>query len=257
MRTAIALHNSLAPLGAPPTVSEDYVSAVMRQSRDGWRMYMNGPQNSPMPYDVPAAGIGDCTCADSAHQVMLHSANVGTIVIPSDDEVLAEYEAVSGYIVGDASTDTGADETSVCDELVKTGLAGLKLDATAMLDPTNLAHIRWAVQIFGACRLGIIVDQRMMDQFDSGQPWDTPAAANDKTAGGHDVPIVRYDAEYAYVVTWGKLHPVTWALIGQSAFLEEAHAGIWSDWAVAGRTAPDGFDMARLVAELAAIRGRA
>lgn len=237
MQSALALYRALAPLGTPPTVSDDYVSAVTKQAPSGWQVFLNDQ-------------LGDCVCADSAHQVMLHTANSRTIVIPSNQDVLGLYEAVGGYVPGNASTDQGCDETAMCNYLQTTGLSGQKSAGSGMVDPANMDHIRWTVQIFGACRLGIIVDQAMEQQFSSGQPWTTPAAANDPNAGGHDVPIVKYDAEYAYVVTWGGLQPVAWALVAQSAFLDESHCEAWPDFVKAGGTAPSGFDLAGLLADL-------
>ena len=237
-RGGLALARALAPLGAPPAVSSDYVSAVKRQAP--WGVYLNDQ-------------LGDCVCADSAHQVMLHTANAGVIVVPSDAEVLQLYEAVGGYIPGQPATDQGCDETAMCEYLQSTGLAGQQSAGSGAVDPANLAHIRWAVQLFGACRLGIVVDAAMESQFSSGQPWSTPAAASDTSAGGHDVPAVGYDAEYCYVVTWGGLQPVEWALMAQSAFLEEAHAEVWPDFVRAGGTAPSGFDLTQLLADLPAV----
>ena len=181
---------------------------------------------------------------------MLRTANAGTIIIPTDEDALSLYEAVGGFVPGNPSTDQGCDETAMCQYLEDTGLCGQKSAGAAMVDPTNIDHIRWTVQIFGACRLGIIVDERMEQQFSSRQPWETPADPNDPNAGGHDVPIVAYDTEHAYVVTWGGLQPVAWSLVGNSAFLDEAHAEAWPDFIRSGGTTPAGFDSQTLLADL-------
>lgn len=181
---------------------------------------------------------------------MLHSANTGTILIPSADDIQKLYEAVGGYVPGDASTDQGCDETSMEQFLMATGLCGQKSAACGPIDPSNMDHLRWSVQVFGACRLGISVTDAMMDAFNAGQPWETFGG---NVEGGHDVPIVKYDADYAWVVTWGKLQPVAWSLLANSQFLEEAHCSVWPDWIRAGGTAPSGLDMADLLADAAAI----
>lgn len=236
MCAAIALHAALDPLGPPPSVSSDYVSAVDKAvGAAGWGILGNDAH-------------GDCTIADCGHQVMLHTANAGSIVVPTTQECLDLYFKLTG------GADSGLDEVTVCDAMQTAGLAGQKSSGSAPIDPSRLDHVRWAVQIFGACRLGIIVDSQMEDQFGVGQAWTTAAAANDPNAGGHDVPVVRYDTEYAYVVTWGRLQPVAWSLMAQSAFLEEAHAECWPDWVKAGGTAPNGFDLADLIAQLPRLR---
>lgn len=268
MRSALVLDRALAPLGAPPTVSTDYVTAVMEAvstlatppggGGGPWGMYLNGPSSANIP-GIPAAGLGDCVPADSCHETMLHSANGGTIVVPTLQDCLGVYEAVGNYVLGNEATDQGCDETSMEAYMMSTGIAGQKTAGTAMLDPSNMDRIKWGIQIFGAVRLGMIADQQMEDQFGALEPWTTAAAANDPTAGGHDPLAVYYDAQFLYVVTWAGggwprgLQPVAWSLVANPAWLQEAHTSIWPDFIRAGGTAPDGFDLAELIAELPAV----
>ncbi|MGH2518313.1 MAG: hypothetical protein ACRDF8_00795 [Chloroflexota bacterium] len=258
MRRALALAPYLDSLGTAPAVCTDYVSAVRRQAPH-WGMYMNGPDPSAPP-GVPSGELGCCVAADSCHQAMLHSANGGSVVVPTDQDCLALYEAVGGYVVGDENTDQGCDESAMCSYLMQTGVAGQKSSGTGHVDPANVEHIKWCVQIFGACRLGEIVDQQMEEQFNSGEPWTTAAAPNDPNAGGHDTPNIYYYAEYAYVCEGGDapggqfgLQPVAWSLIAQPAFLQEAHAEVWADFCRVGGTAPSGFNLVGLIAELARV----
>lgn len=230
MRLAIAFHMALAALGTPPASSDDYVSAVMKQSAQGWIDWYN-------------TQLSDCVCEDSGHDLMLRSANVGSIVIPTQQDILGLYEAVGGYKLGDESTDQGCDETAMEQYMMSTGLLGHKSAATGPIDPTNTDHIKWAIQIFGGCRLGIYVDQAMLQQFGSGQPWEQPGDPNDPNGGGHDPRAVKYDSAYLYVVTWGRLQPVAWPLVPKPAFLEEAHLGVYPDFVRAGGTNPAGFNM--------------
>jgi hypothetical protein len=243
MVSALALQRALAPLGAPPGVSDDYVAAVDKVTGGDWGMCLND-------------SLGDCVIADSAHQVMLHTANGGGIVTPSDQDCLAMYVAVGGYnpnaalVNGENPTDQGCVEVDACQYLQSTGLCGQKSAGTGSVDPANLDHLRWAVQLFGACRLGITVTQSMMDDTDAGNPWTRASGA---VLGGHDVPIVKYDAQFAYVVTWGKLQAVAWGLVAEQSFLDEAHAEVWPDFVTAAGTAPNGFDLPALLAALPAL----
>lgn len=249
MRSAIAMDRSLSSLGSPPAVSDDYVTPLVKALS---ALSMPGGGGGPFGMFLNDA-LGDCVCADSAHQVMLHTACAGTIVVPTDDEVLKLYSAVGGYIPGNAATDTGCDETSMCEYMITTGLAGEKASRSGSIDPANLDNVRWAVQLFGACRLGIVVDQNMETEFDAQQPWATAASKADPTAGGHDVPIVKYDARFAYVITWGALQAITWELLAESSFLEEAHAEVWPDFITAAGNAPNGFDLQQLLTDLPSI----
>lgn len=235
-----SLYRALAPLGAAPAKCSDYVSAVTRQAPGGWGMYLNNQ-------------VGDCVPAAACHGVMLRTANAGKIVIPTDTQCLAAYETVGGYVPGDPETDTGCDEGAMCEYMIATGIAGQKDTATAPIDPTNIEHVKWSVQLFGSAMLGIIVDERMEDEFANGQPWETPADPRDPNAGGHGVPFVSYDASYAYVVTWGGLQAVAWPLVASANFLEEAHGSVAVDFLRAGGTAPSGFDLQTLLADLGAL----
>jgi hypothetical protein len=145
---------------------------------------------------------GDCVIADCAHQEMLRTANAATIWMPSQLQILALYAYFQGY-TGDpnnlndieaflAENDNGCDELTVIQYLASTGWSGRKLDGHANLDPTQLDQIKWAVCIFGASRLGLNLPDSAMNQYNNGQPWDyVPGAQLD---GGHDVPVVKYDA---------------------------------------------------------------
>jgi hypothetical protein len=234
MRAGWSLLQALDPLGPAPVVSNDYVAAVLKQSPGGFGVMLNN-------------SIGNCVCADSGHQVMIHTANAGTIIIPTDNDILALYEAVGGYNPADPSTDQGCDETAMCQYMESTGLCGQKSAGTAMVDPARIVHLKWSAQLFGACRLGITVTDDMMTAFGTGQPWTTYSGNVD---GGHDVPIVKYDSEYAYVITWGQLQAVAWSLVADPKFLQESHAEVFPDFISAGGTAPNGFDLQALLADL-------
>ena len=237
----IARH--LASLGPAPVASPDWVAAVMKQSAGGWQMDGND-------------AYGDCVFADCAHQEMLRTANVGKIWIPSVEEVLALYSACTGFNPDDPSTDQGANEGDVIQYLTQHGWLGRKLDGHADLDPTQAEHMKWAVCIFGASRLGVNLPQSAMDQFRTNQPWDY--AGDDSPIGGHDVPLVKYDGHYFYVVTWGRLQAVTPGWMAATypdgtPYVEEAHAELALDWVNAKGTAPNRLNLKQLVADLNSI----
>jgi len=94
------LARHLSDLGPAPPQSPDWVAAVMQQSPDGWTMLGND-------------AVGDCTIADCGHQEMLRTANVGAITIPTTEQVLTLYSAITGYNPSDPNSDQGADELTV------------------------------------------------------------------------------------------------------------------------------------------------
>jgi hypothetical protein len=233
MRSALVLAEALGELGPAPSISNDYVSAVDRSTGGDWGMLGNDQ-------------FGDCTFADSGHQIMLHTANAGSIYVPSSRQVLDAYAVCTGFRESIPSSDQGAVEADVCTFMQRTGLAGHKSSGFGSIEPSNLDHVKWAVQIFGACRIGINLTQGMMDQFSRGQIWDV---GGDQTPiGGHDVPIVRYDHDYVWVVTWAKCHPMTYACFAK--ICEEAHAEVYEDWIKSTGVAPSGLNVSQMLAYL-------
>lgn len=229
---ASLMRASLTRLGAPPSASVDRVSAI-----PAWGQMGNDE-------------LGDCTCADTAHALMLRTAATGTPIVPTDEQVIALYSAVSGYVPGNPSTDCGAVEADICAYLKQNGFLGHKSDNWVNLDPADLDGLRWSIELFGTCRLGLNLPNSAIDQFNAGQPWDV-VASDDGSAGGHDVPLVRYDDDNFWCVTWGRLQPIKAAFLRQ--YLEEAHAELYFDWIAANGRSPGGLDLATLASDLNAI----
>ncbi len=237
MRGALVMSKHLTSLAPPPAVSNDYVAAVDAVTKGNWGMMGNDT-------------LGDCTMADGAHQIMLHTANSSSaIVIPAEADVVAAYSAATGYNPADPNTDQGGVEADICAFMQTTGICGHKSDGWGNIEPSNLDHVRWAVQLFGACRIGVNLPQEAMDATDAKEPWDI--GGNTTILGGHDVPIVKYDSSYFYVVTWGKLQAVTPAFI--AAYCDEAHAEVYADWISAAGVSPSGFNLSLLLADLAEV----
>src|ERR1700690_4287507 len=52
--------------------------------------------------------VGDCEIARIAHMLMLFTAHTGSMVIPTLDEVIAVYSAITGYDPATGANDNGA-----------------------------------------------------------------------------------------------------------------------------------------------------
>ena len=197
--------------------------------------------------------VGDCTIACIAHMIMLATAHTGTMVVPTTEEVLAVYSAITGYDPSDPSTDTGANIADVLNYWQKTGItiggAVHKIVAWAQIDQTNRTEVEQALWLFGGVDLGIEVYQSMMDQTNAGQAWDNPSGSD---LGGHSVPIFGYGSEGCTCVTWGALQQMGWPCFQR--ICSEAYCVITQDWInqLSGKTY-SGFNLAQLQADLAAL----
>jgi hypothetical protein len=218
-----------------PPVSVDWGSRVL-----SWPMYLND-------------SLGDCVIAEIGHQIESASFDAdGTAMLVTDQDILAGYEAVGGYVPGDPATDNGCVIQDALAYWRSTGIGGHKCVAFASADLGNQAELMQGVAAFGSLDIGISVSQGDMDAFESGRPWDTSYSAG-SVLGGHAVEVVAYDQDGGLVVTWGQLQRFTWDWFRQAA--DEAWIVILPEWWEQRAVSPSGFSMHRLGVRLHELTG--
>jgi hypothetical protein len=190
--------------------------------------YAEGPLPAPAKsieppqLQYPMAGndtVGDCTIADA-----VHSSQVWSSITHEPWAYCGDAATVSEYYKLTGGQDTGLVISQLLASWHANGLGPVahRITAYAQVHYANLVEVRQAVDWYGTCRIGVNLPQAAMDEFNAGKPWDlTGTAADDEIIGGHDVPIVGYDSEL-YVVTWGRIQPVT--LRWFQRYVEEAWA---------------------------------
>lgn len=196
--------------------------------------------------------VGDCTCAAAGHMIQEWTAYASSQLIPSDDEIIKAYSAITGYDPITGQNDNGAVELDVLNYWRKTGIAGRNIYAFAAIEPGNHDHVKDAVELFGNCYIGVglpISAQRQRvwsvppgGPVGDGAPWSW---------GGHAVPVVGYNSRTLTVVTWGALKRMTWKF--WDTYCDEAYAVLSEDWLREDRTNPRGIDMDALGADLKAV----
>lgn len=208
------------------------------QAVPAWPMFMN---------DI----IGDCTCAALGHAMVCWNANNGSPWRPNDRQILEAYQAISGYDPEVPGTDNGALMIDALNHARRFGIGGRKIDAYVAVDHFDVDDVKTAINLFGACYLGLGLPVSAQNQSE----WVVALAGTQGNAergswGGHAVITVAYDAKGAWIVTWGGLQFVSWRwLLG---YADEAYAILSADWADFDG-APNGFDYAALKADLAAV----
>lgn len=197
--------------------------------------------------------IGDCTCAALGHAVQAWTTyGEGETVTLPYDVILHLYEAVSGYDPQTGANDHGAVEQNVLTYVQQHGIGDHKIRAFAQVNHKDLIEMKHALDIFGTVYVGFQVPQSAEGQFFASQVW-TPAPQS-PIVGGHAVDIQKWDADYIYCVTWGKLQPMTpefWLSYG-----DEAWVILTEDW-VNNNTGltPTGLNLDSLLAEFDALNG--
>lgn len=205
---------------------------------DAWGMYANDR-------------IGDCTCAAIAHMLMLVTAHTGKMVVPTEDEVIKAYSAISGFDPVSGMNDNGAAITDVLEFWRSVGIAGHKILAWAQIDHTNIQQVKQAIWLFGGIDIGVNLPVSAMEQLDSGQSWNV--LQNDGGIdGGHSIPNFGYGALGTNCITWGARQGMSWGWF--RSYVDECYAVITEDWfdQTSGNT-PSGFNLAQLEADLKAV----
>ena len=158
--------------------------------------------------------LGDCTCAAMGHTIEGMTTDAGTPFIPTDDQVVAAYSAVSGYNPTTGKNDNGATCLSVLKYWAKTGLGGHVIKAFATIGTEigtiSQALVKSSVYLFGSTYVGLLLPLTAQTQ----DVWDVVSATGDGAPGswgGHAVPVVGYDAEGLTFISWGAVRRMTWA----------------------------------------------
>jgi len=195
--------------------------------------------------------LGDCTAAGAAHLIQLWTANESSEYAMPESEVVAFYEDSTGYDPADPNTDQGGVEIDVLNYWRKCGCGGRKIGAYVAVDPKSKTLTRDAIWLLGGTYLGVSLPLSAQNQ----RVWDVPhGGAVGRGAsgswGGHCVPAVAYDARGLTCVTWGGLKRMTWGFF--RTYVDEQYGILSPDWVSRG-TAPSGFDIAALTADLKAL----
>jgi hypothetical protein len=189
---------------------------------------------------------GDCTMAAAAHLIQSWNAQVDvTMPVPTPTQVVAEYLKLSG------GADTGLVESQVLKTWMSSGLWTNKIAGYAAVNVHSLDSLKQAIAYFGGVYVGIQVPTNAMNQFQAGQPWTLVTDwQNQGIEGGHAIPILGYDDQWMYCITWGSVQPMAWDW--WSAYGDEAWVVLSEEYENAGHPV-DGIDLAALQADLANI----
>ena len=199
--------------------------------------------------------VGDCVLAGGAHETMLWNREAGIHVDFTDEGVLSDYSAITGYNPNDPNTDQGTDPRQAFDYRRSTGLvdaAGKRhtLGAYVALEPGNWDQLLEATYIFSGVGIGVEFPSSAMDQFNQGKPWSV-VSGNVPIEGGHYIPAIGHaSSSTVTIVTWGKAIHMTRGFYEK--YCDEAYALLSPEYLKDGKS-PEGFDLTALQADLAAL----
>ena len=203
--------------------------------------------------------LGDCTCAAAGHMIEAWSASEavadkkGAEAVVTDQQILAAYEAVSGYSPAQPESDQGAIVLDVLNYWRQTGIAGHKITAFGSVNPLITRNVKTAIFLLGGLYIGVSLPLGAQNQNGT---WTTEGLSGDAAVrggwGGHAVPIVGYSTQPDgslpfHLVTWGQTWTMTQAFM--AAYCDEAYGIVSPDWTADGKC-PMGLDLGTLLADL-------
>jgi len=229
---------------APPPVEVDYSPAAIDALHN---MALN---------DM----LGDCVIAWMAHcEAVLTGASNGTPKMLSNDQIIATYSAVGGYVPGDDSTDQGCDELTALNYWRHVGLPqGSEIAGYISVDATDWVEVQTALWLFGNLMMGIgLPDEWVTTQMPHSDRFIWDFAGDPDPKNGHCPGAMGYSPAGVKTSTWGMLGTITPRAL--AAYATAAAGGslytvLSPDWfnRVTAK-APNGFDVTQLSADLQAI----
>jgi hypothetical protein len=217
-----------------------------------WLMLGNGPDDT---VQKGFGGAGDCVFAGGGHETMLTTKLGGHPATFTGANSIEDYSAVTGYVIGDDSTDNGTEPRVAAKYRRDTGLidaAGKrhKIAAFVSIDPSDFEELVQCVYVFTAVGIGFEFPDTAWNQFSHHLPWDVVDGA--AIEGGHYVPVVGRNAKSTIgVISWGRRVGMTRDFY--EAYSDEAWAYIFPEELRNGKTYR-GYDLSQLRAWLDSLK---
>jgi len=149
--------------------------------------------------------VGDCGVAGLEHVFMADA-----FITSTTEPEASDTEAKNYYFKYTDGQDSGVVLSSYLEYVRKNGYYKHSIAAYAPVAVHDIPTLQNAVNIFGAAYTGITVTAAMQQAFANHEPWDGTAVSG-PIIGGHCVPIVGYDDQFVYIVTWGGIQAITYS----------------------------------------------
>lgn len=195
---------------------------------------------------------GDCVWAGAAHETMQWNLEAKRAVRFTNQDVLSDYSAVTGFNPNDPNSDQGTDMQVAASYRRKTGVKAEdgrhKVLAYLALNLGDELQLKQAIYLFNGVGIGFQFPDYAMDEFNNSESWHLKSGGT--IDGGHYVPAIGYSSRYIYVVTWGKVQKMTWGFYKR--YMDEGLVYLTSEFLVNGMS-PAGFDIDQLKTDLEAL----
>lgn len=216
---------------------------------------------------------GDCVEAEEAHFLAVVTANAKILYAYVTAAVLAMYSALTGYVIGDATTDQGTNPLDCLDYFTKNAYAdGSTNLGYVLVDGRNQTEIQQAIAWFGNLKMWCCLPSAYTSPLPArnGFVWDVapPNMQQGHCFGGYgyiakgDAPeavkVLGCNALGVIIATWGLVGTMTWAAVA-ALCVPENGGGLATrlsrDWIEANGSTPFGETADQVEAALRAMGG--
>jgi hypothetical protein len=169
---------------------------------------------------------GDCVWAMFANKIIHDSIHAGVVIIPTLEQVLEAYAAVTGFNPQTGANDNGTVMVEALAYMQSTGIAGHKILGWGQIDHTNRVHRNLGCDFFGSTLVGVNFPDSAMNQFAQNRSWELVSSQLD---GGHAILRPGYGAagdDYATWARWDQKASAAWSY----AYVDEEYICITPEW---------------------------
>jgi len=204
--------------------------------------------------------LGDCVIAGGYHIVGTETGNADNLFTATNDQIIADYGSIGGYVPGDPNTDQGCDEQTALNFWTSNGFAnGTKLLGWMAVDGSNKQELMAACYLFENLFFGIELPDAWISPFPSGNGFTWGVAGDPDPQNGHCVVGVGYDTSGIKIDTWGLLGTLTYDAIAKycvAAAGGEVYVLLTPDQLAKGQQkAPNGIAWADLISDFTDLGG--
>jgi hypothetical protein len=205
--------------------------------------------------------LGDCVIAGIAHVVGVLTAGAGAPFVYTNQQIIALYSAIGGYVPGDPSTDRGCDEQTALNYWENKGApAGEnRIAGWLAVNAADPNEYRTALWLFENLYFGLELPDAWINPMpaEPGFTWNVAGLSDPNN--GHCVAGVGYTAQGVTIDTWGMTGLLTDKAIDKYG-TPDSHGEVYtvvSQDAISKATqkAPNGFDWSQLIADFDSMGG--
>lgn len=195
--------------------------------------------------------IGCCTRTSYGHMIQQRCALLGQPCALTDQDIITSYAHGTGYD-GTAATDRGDQILQALTDMRRTGLGPYRITAFGRINHRDPVEMRAALHLFGSLIVGVNLPRAVLY---AGPQWTVPRRRTPddapNTYGGHAFLVTGHQRNCWMGIPWTQ--KVTFDYAWEELYLDEAWFVIDDLWVTATRAARNGFDLARIQADAAAL----